>query len=106
MSVYISGLKIPQDGRVTLQIDSNGGVYVVNKFSIASEKYEKSMTATEIQPHGRLGDLDVLTEDLAIYRGGHSEGWGYDGGMYEAYNNSLMLVEDAPTVIEAERSET
>lgn len=60
----------------------------------------------ELPPHGRLGDLDVLTEDLAIYRGGHSEGWGYDGGMYEAYNNSLMLVEDAPTVIEAEGSET
>lgn len=60
----------------------------------------------ELPPHGRLGDLDVLTEDLAIYRGGHSEGWGYDGGMYEAYNNSLMLVEDAPTIIEAERGET
>ena len=63
MSVYINGLKIPQDGRVTLQIDSNGGVYVVNKFSIASEKYEKSMTATEIQPHGRLIDADNIYVD-------------------------------------------
>ena len=58
MGVYISGLKMPQDGRITLQIDSTGGVYVVNKFSITSEKYEKSMIATGIQPHGRLIDAD------------------------------------------------
>lgn len=25
MGVYISGLKMPQDGRITLQIDSTGG---------------------------------------------------------------------------------
>lgn len=56
MGVYISGLEMPQNGRITLQIDSNGGVYVVNKFNIISEKYEKSMTATGIQPHGRLID--------------------------------------------------
>lgn len=60
MGVYISGLEMPQDGRITLQIDSNGGVYVVNKFRIISEKYEKSMTATGIQPHGRLIDADKL----------------------------------------------
>lgn len=53
-------------------------------------------------PHGRLGDLDALVKDLAVYRGGHNEGYGFDGGMYEAYNNSIELVEDAPTVIEAE----
>lgn len=55
MSIYISGLEMPQEGRITLQIDSGGGVYVVNKFKIFSEKYEESMTATEIQPHDKLG---------------------------------------------------
>jgi hypothetical protein len=60
MGVYISGLEIPQEGRITLQIDSGGGVYVVNKFSITSEKYEKYMPATEIPPHGRLIDADAL----------------------------------------------
>ena len=55
MGVYISGLEMPQEGRITLQIDSGGGVYVVNKFKIFSEKYEESMTATEIQrePFGK-----------------------------------------------------
>ena len=60
MSIYISGLEIPQEGRITLQIDSGGGVYVVNKFKIISEKYEESMTATEIQPHGKLIDADEI----------------------------------------------
>ena len=90
MSVYISGLKIPQDGRVTLQIDSNGGVYVVNKFSITSEKYEKSMTATEIQPHGDLVDLSdtvhpndsmrYMTIDEQLRR--TCEGWSADRKQY------------------------
>ena len=48
MGIYISGLEMPQEGRITLQIDSSGGVYVVNKFKIISEKYEESMIATEI----------------------------------------------------------
>ena len=48
MGVYISGLEMPQNGRITLQIDSNGGVYVVNKFSIASEKYELSIMNYEL----------------------------------------------------------
>ena len=55
MGIYISGLEMPQEGRITLQIDSSGGVYVVNKFKIISEKYEESMVATEIQrePFGK-----------------------------------------------------
>ena len=94
MSVYISGLKIPQDGRVTLQIDSNGGVYVVNKFSIASEKYEKSMAATEIQPHGRLGDLDKLMTEFMDSDLDHLQ--------RDDWREVIQIVADAPTVIEAE----
>jgi len=60
MSIYISGLEMPQEGRITLQIDATGGVYVVNKSKIISEKYEESMTATEIQSHGKLIDADEI----------------------------------------------
>ena len=62
MSIYISGLEIPQEGRITLQIDSGGGVYVVNKFKIFSEKYEESMTATEIQSYDELIDAYLKGE--------------------------------------------
>lgn len=108
MSVYISGLKIPQDGRVTLQIDSNGGVYVVNKFSIVSEKYEKSMTATEIQPHGRLGDLDALYEEISNGNKAYNGIEGYDGEYQHIgdVDDCLDVIKMEETVIEAEGSET
>lgn len=108
MGVYISGLKMPQDGRITLQIDSTGGVYVVNKFNITSEKYEKSMIATGIQPHGRLIDADKLekgfkraietylpkdpTRHMSIVEASRCRGW----------TQGLMAVQEAETVIKAE----
>lgn len=108
MSVYISGLEMPQDGRITLQIDSTGGVYVVNKFSITSEKYEKSMTATGIQSHGRLIDADKLeegfkraigtylpkdpTRHMSIVEASRCRGW----------TQGLTAIQEAETVIKAE----
>lgn len=79
---------MPQEGRITLQIDSGGGVYVVNKFKIFSEKYEKSMVATEIQPHDRLIDADALRQEIHCW-----------------YSDDLEILEhiDAqPTIIEAD----
>ena len=94
MGVYISGLEMPQNGRITLQIDSNGGVYVVNKFSITSEKYEKSMIATEIQSHGDLADKDKLTKEFMDSDLDHLQ--------RDDWKEVIQIVSDAPTVIEAE----
>lgn len=104
MGVYISGLEMPQDGRITLQIDSNGGVYVVNKFSITSEKYEKSMTATEIQSHGRLGDLDELKKKVLKWLPSDPCGQEEKEFPFETdiCASMLMEIEEAETVIEAE----
>lgn len=95
MGVYISGLEMPQDGRITLQIDSNGGVYVVNKFSITSEKYEKSMPAIGIQPHGNLKDESDITSLIEVMFCNDKDGM----------EHAIQCVKDAPTVIEAEGSE-
>jgi hypothetical protein len=107
MGVYISGLEMPKDGRITLQIDSSGGVYVVNKFSIISEKYEKSMTATWIQPHGRLGDLDELKKKVLSWLPSDPCGQEEKEFPFETdiCVSMLMEIEDADTIIEAERSE-
>lgn len=106
MGVYISGLKMPQDGRITLQIDSNGGVYVVNKFSITSEKYEKSMTATGIQSHGRLGDLDELKKKVLAWLPSDPCGQEEKEFPFETdiCVSMLMEIEDTKTIIETERS--
>lgn len=104
MSVYISGLEMPQEGRITLQIDSNGGVYVVNKFSITSEKYEKSMTATEIQSHGRLIDKAKLKRELFVNFMGERIPF-YDCDNFPTtltYIDLHSILSEQPTVIEAE----
>ena len=107
MGVYISGLKIPQNGRITLQIDSSGGVYVVNKFSIISEKYEKSMTATGVQPHGRLIDKDKLRHELFVNFNGERIPF-YDCDNFPtqiAYRDLHSILSEQKTVIEAEGRE-
>ena len=104
MGVYISGLEMPQNGRITLQIDSNGGVYVVNKFSIISEKYEKSMTATGIQPHGRLIDKAKLKRELFVNFMGERIPF-YDCDNFPTtltYIDLHSILSEQPTVIEAE----
>jgi hypothetical protein len=104
MGVYISGLEMPQDGRITLQIDSTGGVYVVNKFKIISEKYEESMIATEIQPHGRLIDKDKLRRELFVNFNGERIPF-YDCDNFPtkiAYRDLHSILAEQKTVIKAE----
>ena len=104
MGVYISGLEMPQNGRITLQIDSNGGVYVVNKFNIISEKYEESMTATGIQPHGRLIDKAKLKRELFVNFMGERIPF-YDCDNFPTtltYIDLHSILSEQPTVIEAE----
>lgn len=106
MGIYISGLEMPQDGRITLQIDSSGGVYVVNKFSIISEKYEKSMTATGIRPHGRLIDADELCDRMCHYTDneGAKMPFGYDDSLIHR-DSACFMIENATTIIETEGRE-
>lgn len=104
MGVYISGLEMPQNGRITLQIDSNGGVYVVNKFNIISEKYEKSMTATGIKPHGKLIDKAKLKRELFVNFMGERIPF-YDCDNFPTtltYIDLHSILSEQPTVIEAE----
>lgn len=104
MGVYISDLEMPQEGRITLQIDSNGGVYVVNKFSITAEKYEKSMIATGIKPHGRLIDKDKLRRELFVnFIGERIPFYDYDNFPTTlTYIDLHSILSEQPTIIEAE----
>lgn len=55
MGVYIKGMEMPKQGRVTIQIGSDGAVYVVDKCLIFKEKYEANYSAIAIKaPHSRL----------------------------------------------------
>ena len=103
MGVYISGLEMPQNGRITLQIDSNGGVYVVNKFRIISEKYEESIIATGIKPHGRLIDKAKLKRELFVNFEGERIPF-YDCDNFPTkitYRDLHSILAEQKTVIEA-----
>ena len=52
MSILIKGMKIPKEGRLTLQISADGAVYVVNSCSITAETY--TTDAIPVLPHGKL----------------------------------------------------
>ena len=58
MGVYIKGIQMPKESRLTLQISADGAVYVVNSCSITAETY--TTDAVPVPAHGRLIDADAL----------------------------------------------
>lgn len=88
MGVYIKGIKMPKEGRLTLQISADGAVYVVNSCSIAAETY--TTDAVHVPSHGRLIDADALVHSY-----------------YHApsFSNLCRAINAAPTIIPAEESE-
>jgi hypothetical protein len=56
--------------------------------------------------HGKLGDLDKVADRLEVLRDGWNRyGNEYESGKYDGYDCALDEVMDAPTIIEADRSE-
>lgn len=92
MNILIKGLDIPKSEheRITVQIGSDGAVYLVTDFELKAEVYK--FNAVEVpEPHGRLIDADALKEY---------------GIMAADYCVDLFVpvddIDDAPTIIEAE----
>lgn len=55
MGLYIGGVEMPKEGRITIQIGADGAVYTVSSCKITAEKYEEKYPAIEFhEPHGRL----------------------------------------------------
>lgn len=40
MSIFIKGIEIPKEGRITLQIGDDGAVYQVTDFELKAETYK------------------------------------------------------------------
>lgn len=91
MGVYIKGMEIPKEGRLTLQISANGSVYVVNSCKITAETYMTD--AVLVSPHGRLIDADACEDYFYEHLS--------DLGMAGAMN----AINEMPTIIPAEEGE-
>lgn len=91
MSLVIKDMKMPKAGRLTLQISTEGSVYIVNHCNITTETY--TTTAISIPPHGRLIDADEMRDEWLI--NGENE-YVYDTNAF------LESIDNQPTVIPAE----
>ena len=91
MSIIIRGMKLPKEGRITIEIGSDGAVYSVSKKDIWGEKYESDFPAVELPPHGRLIDADALKDRIR-------------GALFwsESDESALDMILNSPTIIEAE----
>lgn len=89
MSVLIKGLKLPKRMPIKAMIFPDGRVFV----TLHSRK-TLECSAVPVPPHGRLGDLDALFDE--VYKA-----WGveYDEG---ECNTLMGLINGAPTIIETE----
>ena len=96
MSVLIKGMGMPERDRVTIQISSSGSVYTVTDCKIIAEKYEHE--AIEVHDdHGRLIDANALFEE--IYKA-----WDITADASDC-NVLMQLINDAPTIIPADKEE-
>ena len=98
MGVYIKGMEMPKQGRVTLQIGADGVVYVVDKYEIIAEKYEKNFEVFEIPPHGKLIDADAVERNLVKMQ------MAQKGVVGHGIRKSRAVVRDMETIIPAEES--
>lgn len=98
MSLIIKDMKMPKAGRLTLQISTEGSVYIVNHCNITTETY--MTTAVSIPPHGRLIDADAMFKDICDdINAMTAVGIAVDGQwLWDKLNDAL---EKAPTIIPA-----
>lgn len=98
MGVYIKGMEMPKQGRVTIQIGSDGAVYFVDKCLIFKEKYEANCSVIVIKaPHSRL-----IEEPELFHYGGLAKISPFDFNGIAKY--FIGQVKAMPTIVEAEDS--
>ena len=109
MGIYIKGMEMPKEDRLTLQISADGAVYVVNSCSITAETY--TTDAVPVPAHGRLIDADAFSEEMKKRHKAASD-W-YDSvednemlaraeSTMMAFTECLLTLDAMQTVIEAE----
>jgi len=98
--LLIKGLKLPErTNELRLIIHPNGQTIVSNY------TYWEETEAIEVPEHGRLGDLDMLYEKMRTYND-HEGARDLFGEVELIHRDSILYaIEDAPTVIPADKEE-
>ena len=113
MSILIKGMEMPHQRPICIVIDAAGQV---RQYDLANDRYMSGelYEATSLPPHGRLIDADALMtrfEDAELSSEMHGREF-----TFSFLNNAQVLstewyfvdqlLDDAPTIIEAEEGET
>ena len=109
MGIYIHGVSIPKDGKVLL-IDPWGNVRLYwSKDGVAVGTGLYVCKASELPPHGRLGDLDEMAVDESEAYMSAQLKLGDDvitKAINEAVHAKIVrLIADTPTIIPAEEGD-
>ena len=93
MNVLIKGLEIPGEGAIRVVIQKHCGITVAYT---GRDPYQMAHEVVELpEKHGRLIDADALIDKCGD--------WYTEEGKEEGFIGTLkMILEDAPTVVEAE----
>ena len=101
MGVYIKDMELPPGGRILIVFPS-GRVLEVS--ADATQDIFRETQAVPVPPHGRLIDADALIAKLNMMIAmAFGEG---NTAFHFAYRSLGKVVENAPTIIEAEEGET
>lgn len=100
MGVYIKNMEMPKTGQIVLvEIDENGDVFAAYDGGRTKLTQHK---AVPVPPHGRLGDLDALAQQIEHDRFHHTHTDGLAARHHVAeYGHFLTAISYAPTVIPA-----
>ena len=112
MSILIKGLfgkdmPMPQEGYVDIRIHFKSGKLKRVTMPTGEDPFYATFDVEKLPPHGRLGDLDALYEEISNGNKAYNGFDGYDG-KYPSIGNvddCLGVIKYTDTVIEAEGSE-
>ena len=103
MSVIVKGIfgkemPMPQEGYVDIRLHFKGGRIECATMPTGNPPYYATFKVIELPPHGRLIDIKSVEDGKFVTVGNDLQRW---------WNGALdSVVDNAPTVIEAEGSET
>ena len=92
MDILIKGMEMPNNCEIIIRIDEKGEVYVYDQYPT------KLYKAIPVPPHGRLIDANALFEE--IYKE-----WGFTADASDC-SVLMQLINDAPTIIPADKEGT
>ena len=102
--LLIRGIGMPTEKPIAVVIHPDGTAYCAEMLAGVCTEYLNDCVAIPVPPHGRLGDLDALAQQIEHDRFHHTHTDGLAARHHVAeYGHFLTAISYAPTVIPASK---